>query len=226
MLIAMTGLHGAGKSYFVSNIPAKYGFKVYNKKEIIKFLCKKKTGRDDWGQWYKEEFNKDARNMTEMILSCIDLNEDVILDAVHSDLEWGIITSCVPNAELIGVITPEFIRQQRREPGDIEKDKKRKEYWHNGGGCLLAELSWTLNGGASLEFNDKAFQEFLEYIHKKELALEGANIRFSDDKADRLRTLIEESDTLREKVEQAEQLLRDYQSKKAIQESEAKGFEK
>ena len=149
MLIAMTGLHGAGKSYFASNIPAKYGFKVYNKKEIIKFLCKKKTGRDDWGQWYKEEFNKDARNMTEMILSCIDLNEDVILDAVHSDLEWGIITSCVPNAELIGVITPEFIRQQRREPGDIEKDKKRKEYWHNGGGCLLAELSWTLNGGAS-----------------------------------------------------------------------------
>lgn len=44
MLIAMTGLHGAGKSYFASNIPAKYGFKVYNKKEIIKFLCKKKRG--------------------------------------------------------------------------------------------------------------------------------------------------------------------------------------
>lgn len=165
--------------------------------------------------------------MTKMILSCIDFSENVILDAVHSDLEWGIITSCVPNAELIGVITPEFIRKQRREPGDIEKDKKRKEYWHNGGGCLLAELSWTLNGGASLEFNDKAFQEFLQYIHKKELALEGTEIvRFTDDKTDRLRILIEKSYTLGEKVEHAEQLLRDYQSKKVIQESEAKGFEK
>ena len=225
MFIAITGLHGAGKSYFANNIPVKYGFKIYNKKEIIKYLCKKKTGRDDWGQWYKEEFNRDARNLTEIILSCIDFSGDVILDAVHSDLEWGIISSIIPNSELLGVITPDFIRQQRREPGDIEKDEKRKEYWHNGGGCLMAELSWTINGGASLEFNEKTFQEFLQYIHKKELALQGGNINFTDDKTEKLRALIEQSQILDKKIECADNLLRDYKLKKETQESEEKSFE-
>lgn len=32
MLIALTGLHGAGKSYFANNIIAKYGFNICSKK--------------------------------------------------------------------------------------------------------------------------------------------------------------------------------------------------
>ena len=102
MLIALTGLHGAGKTYFASNVPIKFGFKVYNKKEIIQYICKEKTGRSDWRQWYKEQFNKDAYKITEMILSYIDLNNNNILDSVHSDLEWQIISSIVPNSEIVG----------------------------------------------------------------------------------------------------------------------------
>ena len=207
MLIALTGLHASGKSYFANNIPVKFGFKVYNKKEIVKYICKEKTGREDWNEWYREEFNKNAYNVTNLILSYINLDENIILDAVHSDLEWRIISSIVPNAELIGIITPDFIRQQRREEGDLEKDEKRIKYWHNGGGCLLTNLSWTSNGGASLKINEEMFKEFLQYVQKKQLAIQGKHVIFSDDKNEKLVELIKKNDMLGKKIEQAENLL-------------------
>lgn len=199
MLIALTGLHASGKSYFANNIPVKFGFKVYNKKEIVKYICKEKTGREDWNEWYREEFNKNAYNVTNLILSYINLDENIILDAVHSDLEWRIISSIVPNAELIGIITPDFIRQQRREEGDLEKDEKRIKYWHNGGGCLLTNLSWTINGGASLKINEEMFKEFLQYVQKKQLAIQGKHVIFSDDKNEKLVELIKKMICLEKK---------------------------
>lgn len=53
------------------------------------------------------------------------------------------------------------------EEGDHEKDKQRIKYWHNGG-CLMTNLSWTINGGASLEINEKSFQEFIQYMLERE----------------------------------------------------------
>lgn len=224
MLIALTGLHASGKSYFANNIPVKFGFKIYNKKEIVKYICKESTGREDWAEWYREEFNKNAYNITNMILSNINLDENIILDAVHSDLEWGIISSIVPDAELIGIVTPDFIRQQRREEGDIEKDKKRIKYWHNGGGCLMTDLSWTINGGASLQINQEMFKEFLQYIHKKQLSIQGKDVKFSDDKTEKLMELIEENNILAEKISKAENLLNEHQKKSLINKEES--FEK
>ena len=216
MLIALTGLHGAGKSYFANNIPSKYGFTIYNKKDIIRYICKNETNRDDWGQWYSEEFNKDAYRITETILSYVDYENDAILDAVHSDFEWGIISNIVPDASLIGVITPEFIRAQRREDGDVEKDKKRIKYWHNGGGCLMTDLDWTINGGASLEFNEKAFEEFLQYVRRKQLAIQGHKVEFSHDKTERIIELMQESDLLDKKISSANSLLSQYRKDRAL----------
>lgn len=210
MLIALTGLHSAGKSYFANNIIAKYGFDICSKKDLVRYICKEKTGREDWTEWYKEEFNKDAYEMTKLILSYLDLNQDIVLDAVHSDLEWRIITSLVPNAELIGIITPDFIRKSRREEGDLEKDKKRIRYWHNGGGCLMTELSWTFNGGASLEINEKLFEEFLSYTKKKQLAIQGNNVKFSEEKIDRLQNLINENKELDQKIEDFKKFVKQY----------------
>ncbi len=211
MLIAITGLHAAGKSYFVNNVPVKFGFKIYNKKEIVKYICKKETNRDDWSEWYKEEFNKDAYRITKKILSYINVSENVVLDAVHSDLEWNIISNIVPDSELIGMITPDFIREQRREEGDIEKDKKRLKYWHNGGGCLMKELSWSFNGGASLEINEKMFEEFLEYIKRKQLSINGEKVEFSENKTQKLKSLIEKNADMDIKINKAKKLLKEYE---------------
>lgn len=220
MFIALTGLHSAGKSYLANNIMAKYGFNVCSKKDLVRYICRERTNREDWAEWYREEFNKDAYNMTKLILSYLDLNEDIVLDAVHSDLEWRIITSIVPNAELVGIITPDFIREARREEGDLEKDKKRIGYWHNGGGCLMTELSWTFNGGASLEINEKMFEEFLLYIQKKHLAIKGKDVRFSDDKIEKLQSLIKENEELKQKIQYANQLIEEHKDKKLIETEE------
>lgn len=214
MLVGLTGLHGSGKSYFANNIPSKFGFKVYSKKDLIPYICNEITGRLDWKQWYKEEFNKDAYNITTKILSYMNLKENVILDSVHSSLEWNIISSIYSDSELIGVIAPEFVRQQRRKADDKEKDNKRIEYWHtkiNGvEECLLSNLDWTFNGAASLEINEKLFEEFLQYIHKKELSINMENINFSDNKKEKLELLMEENRKLKEKLNVAEQLLQEY----------------
>ena len=214
MLIALTGLHGAGKSYFANNIIAKYGFDICSKKDLVRYICKEKTGSEDWTEWYRNEFNKNAYETTRLILSYLDLNQDIVLDAVHSDLEWKIITSLVPNAELIGIITPDFIREARREEGDLEKDKKRIGYWHNGGGCLMSELSWSFNGGASLEINEKLFEEFLSYTRKKQLAIQGSNVKFSDEKVDRLKNLIDKDKKLEQKMKDFNRFVRQYTNRK------------
>lgn len=207
MFIALTGLHAAGKSYIANCIMPKYGYTVYSKKDIISFACKELTGKDNWLEWYRDEFSKNPYNITGIIISYLNLDDNIVLDAVHSDLEWRIIKSLIPNAELISVVTPDYIRSQRREKGDLEKDKKRIEYWHNGGSCLLSESSWSLNGGASLEINERLFEEFLEFIHNRQLSIQGEVISFSDSRLEKLESLIRTDRTLEDKIEQANELM-------------------
>lgn len=180
MLLAFTGLHSAGKSYFVSNVPEEYGFKVYNKKEIVKQLCKEQTGRDDYMAWYGERFEKNPVEMTSLIINRLPLNEDVVLDAVHSNLEWEIIKQLVPESYLILIVTLDSIRKERwnLRGENIEMDvanKKRVNYWHNIKGdnqCLLQYVDWAFNGGSSIETNKLSFEDFIastKRVHKRRI---------------------------------------------------------
>lgn len=213
MLIALTGLHGVGKSYFANNILAKYGFKIYNKKELLPYICKSTTGRDDWREWYREEFKRNAEKVTTLILSYINLNENVVIDSIHSPLEWDIISSKIEDAELVGIIAPEPIRKQRRKEEDKEKDKKRISHWHNvEDECLMANLDWVFNGGASLKINDQLFIEFLEYVKNKERILSGECMNYTDSKIEKLNELMKENSILREKLVKAELILKEFKS--------------
>lgn len=167
MLIGITGLHGAGKSYFCNTIPTKFGFKVFSKKQELERIYRTKTGKSDWTNWYRKEYEKDAQRITEFILMGIKKEENVIFDAVHSPVEWHIIKKQFPNAELIEIVTPELIRLQRVQSEDIKKDLKRIEHWHSNNGCLLSEVSWSFNGAASKDLNEKLFGEFINYIIEK-----------------------------------------------------------
>ena len=169
MLIALTGLHASGKSYFANNIPYKFGFKIYDKKKIVESICKEEIAyTDDYWSWYQQEYNKDPYKMTYKILSKLPLDENIILDAVHSYKEWKIIESIVPDSMIVAITTPEIIRESRWDEGDKEKDIKRIKYWHsdyNGEhGCLLTQVSWSFNGGASLETNESCFADLVKFI--------------------------------------------------------------
>lgn len=170
MLIALTGLHASGKSYFASNIPQKFGFKVYDKKNIVKEICEEETNCDDYWKWYQEEYNKDPYKMTCKIISKIPLEDNIILDAVHSYKEWKIIESVVPEAMIVLINTPKVVRATRWESGDEIKDLKRIKYWHsdyNGEqGCLLTQVSWSFNGAAPLKTNEVSFNDFLNCIEE------------------------------------------------------------
>lgn len=169
MFIALTGLHGAGKSYFSLNIAKSFNFMVYNKKEIVRKLCERATGNpDNWNRWYNDEYEKDPVAMTKRILYELPLEQNIILDAVHSNLEWDIIKSIVPDAALAVVITPYEIRKERKGEYGIDKgDASRIRYWHTNGAttdCLLTSACWSFNGAASLETNLNSFNDFITYL--------------------------------------------------------------
>lgn len=171
MLIALTGLHAAGKSHFTHTIPEKFGFSVYNKKEVIVTICQNETGRKDWDVWYRDEFRKDPYLMTSKIISVIPKSENSILDSVHSYNEWQIIKQIREECFLSVVVTPKLIRSLRWEKDDKIKDLQRIKYWHSVYGeelgCLLAEADWSFNGAASQELNEKGFKELIGLLSRK-----------------------------------------------------------
>ena len=181
MLICFTGLHAAGKSYFLNKIPEYFDFKIFDKKQILRRLYFLETGKtdEDWNLWYGQKFEEDPVAIVSRILACLPLEENVILDAVHSNYEWELIKGLVPDSHLGLIVTPpeeREIRWANREtiPRDLKTfDKKRIKYWHNpkaNNACLAAQASWTFNGAASEELIMHEFQEFLDYLaREKEL---------------------------------------------------------
>lgn len=103
-----------------------------------------------------------------MIINEIYLSDNIILDAVHSNLELEIIKQIYPNTKLVEFITPKEIRENRwiSKYTIEEKDNKRINYWHNekaDSKCLISEADWAFNGATSLEFNYKCFEEMMRF---------------------------------------------------------------
>ena len=115
MLIAITGLHGSGKSYFSRSIPTKYGFEVFYKNDIIAEIFNHKP---NWIEQYREAYKNNPEALIKEILSRLPLENNVILDAVHSYDEWKIIRRLEPSARLILVTTPREIRISRRRENE------------------------------------------------------------------------------------------------------------
>lgn len=168
MIIVLTGLHGSGKSYFANNICKKYGFEIIYKNDLIKEMCKK-MNINSWHEWYIENFNKDFITTTIKILQNLPKDKDVILDSIHSYDEWMVAKKYLKDVYLAVLITPEEIRKKRYENDDFLKDIKRINYYHNKENnninCLYACATWSFNGIASDEINEKSFLELLNYIN-------------------------------------------------------------
>lgn len=168
MFIALTGLHRAGKSHFLKNVPHKYGFTVLDKKQLLAYICKIETGRDDYAVWYAEEFNRDPYAMVKKMVDYIPTDQNIVLDAVHSNVEWYILKELVPNAKLMLVTALKEDRQERWDRVETEdldkKDAKRIGFWHSDNPnlpCLLTDVSWTINGSGSIELIDLSFKELV-----------------------------------------------------------------
>lgn len=202
MFIGITGLHGSGKSYFSHNIPTKYGFSVFYKNDIIADIY---NHVENWVELYREEYRTNPYNLITNILSKLPLEGDVLLDAIHSNEEWNIIKSIIPSAKLILVTTPREVRVSRRIENP-KRDEKRIQYWHSvkkdkSVDCLLTQISWSFNGNASIENNKRNFEEFLEYAKKEE----------KNYTKGQLEQLIKEEQDINNKLQNAKELLLQYQ---------------
>lgn len=214
MLIALTGLHGAGKTYFAKNIPKKFGFHVYNKNKLVEYIYKNEYKKEDWQEWYYHEFNKNIYNITSKILSYLPLETDIVLDAVHNNIEWKVINSIIPNSILAVITTPDRIRINRREQNDEMKDISRIQYWHSSGNgdsmCLLSQAEWSFNGAASLDVNERSFQELVELMHRVQKNKKQIKCVL-DDKEKQIFDLIETDKSTQIKLEKAKLLLLEYE---------------
>lgn len=91
---------------------------------------------------------------------------------------------------------------------------KRISHWHNvEDECLMSNLDWVFNGGASLEINEQSFIEFLEYVKNKENILSGECMCYTDSPIEKLNELMKENSILRKKLVQAEQILTKFKTK-------------
>lgn len=173
MFIALTGLHCSGKSYFLENFPSSYGFQTFKKKDIVKKLFLydvDKVKFDDSHSWYNYKFESNPYEITADIVNEIYKEDNLILDSVHSNLEWEIIKMMVPNAKLIEFVTPKKVREERwvSKYKLKDKDSSRVKYWHNPKGtskCLISDVDWVFNGVLSNELNLLCFEEFISFFN-------------------------------------------------------------
>lgn len=103
MFIALTGLHCSGKSYFSSNLPSSYNFSVYNKNKILDKLYDEYADKFiflDSNSWYNYIYELNPYSATAMIINEIYLSDNIILNAVHSNLEWEIIKQKILELEV------------------------------------------------------------------------------------------------------------------------------
>lgn len=123
-----------GKKYYIDK---KELANLYNNELLPSDICR--------------EFELNPYEITADIVNEIYKEDDLILDAVHSNLEWGIIKMMIPNAKLVEFVTPKKVREERwisKYKLDA-KDSSKIKYWHNPNGvskCLISDVEWVFNG--------------------------------------------------------------------------------
>lgn len=145
----------------------KFWYDIQNEKQLISL---RKIGENKKTQSY--------------CLANIFKEDNLILDAVHSNLEWEIIKMMIPNAELVEFVTPKKVREERRiSKYKLDaKDSSRIKYWHNPNGvskCLISDVDWVFNGVLPNELNLLRFEEFISFSNSlkyKDLDIEKNDI--------------------------------------------------
>lgn len=200
IIIGLTGLHRAGKSYFRnSQIPQLCGYNTVNKKELIINLCKKfylsknidlnqiikdkiinnKTelkraqqlylfNKLIWeisNEWYEEQmYNHTYEVLFDLVNLASEIyGQKIVLDAVHNNMEWAVISEYVDKKGIIYFNTPKVIRESR--PGELDnavvnkKNINRIGYWfaNNLVPNLINNFSWCINGTEDILKNSQSF---------------------------------------------------------------------
>lgn len=116
-------------------------------------------------KWYEEQMHN---NTYEVLFSLVKLANEmygpkIVLDAVHNNLEWSIISEYADKKGIIYFYTPKIIRESR--PGVLDNDTvnkknvKRIGYWFKDNSVpnLINSFSWCIDGTEDILKNNQSF---------------------------------------------------------------------
>lgn len=176
MIIGLTGLHGAGKSFLANIMSTRLKWRIVNKRNVMKEIYEKQAPVDDltWEDWYRVLYGKvGAFNVMTMIIEEFVQEKErfpIVLDAVHNTDEWRAIKYVYPESLLVGVFSPKKIRIARNDQGDAELDVKRIIYWHENVlgelSCLLSEVEWAFSGCDCSDLQLRKCHALRDYLKK------------------------------------------------------------
>lgn len=140
-----------GKRYYIDK---KELANLYNNELLPSDICR--------------EFELNPYEITADIINEIYKEDNLILDAVHSNLEWEIIKMMIPNAKLVEFVIPKKVREERwiSKCKLDAKDSSRIKYWHNPNGvskCLISDVDCVFNCVLPNELNLLCFEEFISF---------------------------------------------------------------
>lgn len=155
MIVGLTGLHGAGKSYTGKLLEEVFGWKYFEKRVYLQTLFKndqKVKPSLKWIEWHRELYLKDGsfKIMKEILGKNFPIKKVLIVDSVHNAEEWRAVKDTDSRAILVGVFSPSPVRAMRRDQEEGVLDKKRIIHWHESNDdnivCLLSEVEWAFSG--------------------------------------------------------------------------------
>jgi len=166
MMLALSGLHGSGKSHLSALIASGFGWDICVKRDLLKLLHISENITGDWVVWYRTLYAAEgAYEVTRKLMGFVPARDRIILDSVHNLTEWRAVRSLRPDAILASVIAPKAVRAARNGSEDPGLDIQRILFWHGdkeSASCLAAESEWCFNGAASAEVQRTEFEAFLD----------------------------------------------------------------
>lgn len=163
MIIGLTGLHGAGKSYTGQLLEEVLGWKYFEKRAYLQALYEndqKVNSLLSWFEWHRKLYSTKGslKVMQEILEKNFPMQKVLVIDAVHNAEEWRAIKDTDSRAILVGVFSPSPVRAIRRSPEEYLLDRKRITHWHESSNnnddiiCLLSEVEWAFTGMLPRDF--------------------------------------------------------------------------
>jgi len=176
MIVGLTGLHGAGKSYVGQLLKETFRWTHFEKRAYLKTLYKIKNSQESialsWLDWHHQLYS--SKGSFYVMLEILKMNfpnqSVLVVDAVHNIEEWRAIKQVEPRAILAGVFSPSSTREERREPEESILDKKRIAHWHGNADvsnhCLISEAEWAFTGLMPRDFLVEQCKVLRHYLYE------------------------------------------------------------
>lgn len=144
MLIALTGLHGCGKSSVGRILRLNHGFEVMDKRAVLLSMYRSSKSSVPFVDWYRSMYISEG-GATVMSLIWKRFQEwatttgrsNIVVDSVHNVDEWDYLRGISQASQLVYIVSSKETRTRRVGLEHLALDTNRVEYSHR---CISGEI--------------------------------------------------------------------------------------